>query len=119
MMRLSIAAVLILVSSVAMGERKPVDEITSFVCELPAGQTRKVKCSGAGGVLNESYKLLQIYQFAAHPTRLWFAADDRRYIVGVDQTCGFEGTPLFAPIPGTPTPPNQPPRPCPPYCGNK
>jgi hypothetical protein len=109
-MRLSIVAALALVSTSAFAQVKTPDMIAQFDC--PAGQTCSVKCSGAGGTLDLNYTFLAVYQYTVHPTRLWFLTDTKRYVVGVDQTCSFEGVAQGSFIPAaqlnSPVQPNRP-----------
>lgn len=77
---------------------KPIDQMLKFSC--PAGQSCKVKCWGAGGDLDQSYTNVLIYQFKDHPTRMWLYVDDKySFVLGVDQTCKFDGTLLVGGVP--------------------
>ena len=89
MLRLSIAVSLAVASSGALAQVKTPDWLAQFDC--PAGSACTLKCWGAGGDINTTYKSLLVYQYKEHPTRLWYLTDTKRYIGAIDQTCSFEG----------------------------
>ena len=101
-------------SAFANKDMQPITQMLKFVCKDGC----QMKCWGAGGDLNATYREAVVHQFAVQPTRLWVRLDDatkeaRTYVLGVDQTCNFEGdwqvggigdTPLPRPTP-SPVPP--------------
>ncbi len=86
MKRLSILAALILANSAATAqEMKARDSIVTLEC--PDGQTCTLKC----GTLEHSYKTLEVFQYSGLSNRLWLRSDTKRFVVGAEQTCSFEG----------------------------
>lgn len=100
MMRVSIVAGLALASTSAAAQvNKTPDWLARFDCQ--AGLTCTLKCWGAGGDIETTYRSLSVYQYKEHPTRMWYLADAKRYVAALDQTCSFEGQMQEAMIPPT------------------
>jgi hypothetical protein len=105
--KLGVVVLLAMTSVVSAQEARLLSQaniLANFVCpSAPCATT----CEGPGGDLTITAREVLVFQFTAHPRRVWLNADGVHYLLGDDHSCKFGGTPsspvVF--VPSTPPPP--------------